>query len=304
LTAHQAPERDFRQQLDRLLEGRDVSELTPRELFSAADDDFWFWALTAGQREDAQLREFLPGVPEKEVQERAVGLSGDTALQEGFLIYRRFRQLYEAYRGEIGSAESILDFGCGWGRVNRFFLKDVDPDCLWGVDHYDKMIEICRATSRWGNFRQNKPFPPIEFEDARFDLVFCFSVFSHLSEDAARQWVEEFARILKPGGLLIATTRHRGFIEHCRELRGRQVAFFEVGISDLFRDTDAWLERYDRGEFCFDSSEETYGSISWYLGETCIPEEYVREHWSRSLEVLDYFNDAGVTDQNIIVGQR
>jgi SAM-dependent methyltransferase len=38
------------------------------------------------------------------------------------------------------------------------------------------------------------------------DLVFSVSVFSHLSGPAAAAWLADLARILRPGGILVATT--------------------------------------------------------------------------------------------------
>ena len=65
--------------------------------------------------------------------------SGQEALELGFQIYTLFRQLYEE---EAARSEEtpLLDFGCGWGRVTRFFLKDVAPGNLMGVDIDERAI--------------------------------------------------------------------------------------------------------------------------------------------------------------------
>ena len=47
----------------------------------------------------------------------------------------------------------VLDFGCGWGRVIRFFLKDVAPWNLVGVDiDPNAPSSAARATNRWCRF--------------------------------------------------------------------------------------------------------------------------------------------------------
>jgi SAM-dependent methyltransferase len=303
LTGQQSLERNFRKELDRRIEGRDVSELTPRDLFSAADDDFWLWALTVGCRESAELEEMLPDLPSEDVQIKTNANAGDAALRDGFHVYRLVRQIYEIHSGDLASARAVLDFGCGWGRVIRFFLKDLEPDLLWGVDIWDGLIDICRQTNRWSNFKLSKPFPPIDFADGEFDLTFAYSVFSHLSEDAARQWVEELTRILRPGGLLIATTRGRDFIEQCAEAHGGEQHRFSEYLSVIFEDTASWLDRFDRGQFCFDSSA-FYGEQQSWFGEASIPEDHVRKHWTGKLEVLDYIDDRGIDLQNVIVARR
>jgi SAM-dependent methyltransferase len=303
---YQIPEKFFLLQLERLLDGRDVSDLTPHELFGSVDDGFWLWALTAGRRESAVLDDFLPSLPPEEVQIRTNATAGDVALKDGYVVYRLVREIHQAYRGDLESADAILDFGCGWGRILRFFLKDIEPDRIWGVDIWKEQIELCRETSRWGNFTVNEFFPPIDFADGTFDLVFCYSVFSHFSEDAARRWVDEFPRILKPGGLLVATTRDRQFIEQCRAFRdeSRSSSSPTNPLAAIFAETEDWLARYDRGEFCYDSSEEIYGDLVSSFGEACIPEEYVRRHWSKRFEILDYIDDRSVSAQNVIVARR
>jgi SAM-dependent methyltransferase len=302
---YRIPDKYFLLELERLVEGRETSSLTPHELFGPLDDDFWVWALTAGRRESDLLRNLLPGFPDEKIQLRTNGASGDVALLDAYLTYRLFRKIYGVYGGELASADAILDFGCGWGRVIRFFLKDVEPERLWGVDANDAVITFCRHQTRsWANFKRVDPFPPIEFDDGIFDLIFCYSVFSHLSEDAHRKWLAEFARILKPGGLLIVTTWDRVFIQRCRELRARPLPFYQTDLQPVFLDTDAWLARYDRGEFCYDSSPEAFGEVARWFGEACIPKDYVLDHWSQRFEILDYLADRSVAKQNVVVARR
>src|SRR5687768_701939 len=114
-------------QLERALEDGTM----PCELFGSVDDHTWLWAFTEGYRESSALREYLPGFPPEKQQMLTNGTAGDTAMKDGHRIYQVFRDLYETHRGPLEEAD-VLDFGCGWGRVTRFFLKDVVPHRLWG----------------------------------------------------------------------------------------------------------------------------------------------------------------------------
>jgi SAM-dependent methyltransferase len=298
------PERYYALQLERLLAAA-PSTAPPHELFAGVSDDFWLWLNTEGCRQSSALQRILPELPEEEVQLNANGLSGDHALADGFLVYRLFREIYEGLRDDLRVAD-VLDFGCGWGRVIRFFLKDLDASRLWGIDHWDKHVEICRRTNLWANFERNEPFPPTRFRDGSFDLVFAYSVFSHLSEDAHEQWLGEFRRLLRPGGVFIATTWGRDLLERCAQLQGADdLLLFQTHLPTMFGGgTEEWLARYDRGEYCFDSSPEAYGEISYYLGETCIPETYVREQWTRYLNFVDFIHDRTVSPQNVAVMRK
>ena len=70
----------------------------------------------------------------------------------------------------------------------------------------------------------------------------------------------------------------------------------------MFVDTEAWLARYDRGEFCFDSSADVYGELAAFFGHACISEHYVRDWWSQLFEVIEYRND--LIDQPVIVARK
>ncbi|MGB7539843.1 MAG: glycoside hydrolase family 99-like domain-containing protein, partial [Anaerolineales bacterium] len=280
-------------------------DTNPFKTFSGMDDDAWFSLHTDGYRKDPTLRDILPGLPDEELQRQTVGCAGDDALQQGMRISRVFKQLYEKHAGDFSACGNILDFWCSWGQVIRFYLKDIDPSHLWGIDPYDKAIEFCKQSNPWSNFYRNDPFPPTPFQDNMFDLVFSYSVFSHLSEEAHLRWLDEFARIIKPGGLLIVTTWGRDLITRCRDLRkAKDLPAWQRHLPSLFPDSDRFLADYDDGSFCFDTSPAVYGEKSIWQGEACIPVGYVKNRWTRYFEFVEYFFDDKVCSQNIIVVKR
>jgi SAM-dependent methyltransferase len=306
LSTYRVPDTYYAQKLNRLLCKGDAADTRHRDLFRSVSDAFWLWLHTEGVRSNPRLPELLPRMPPESTQLQANGLSGDRALEDGLLVYRLFKAIYEGIAGDLESCQAVLDFGCGWGRVTRFFLRDIEPGKVWGVDHYDKAIEICKQTNQWHNFLQIKPFPPTDFANSTFDLIFAYSVFSHLSEPAQRAWVGEFARLLRPGGVLIATTWDRELIVRCGEMRQDSAALpsFQSHLPTMFRDTERWLAAYDNGEFCFDTSRESYGDVSSYLGESCVPKQYVLKHWNPHLHLLDFIDDRTVCPENVIVATR
>ena len=137
-----------------------IVDKKPNEVFSSFTDDFWFWLCTEGYERKEAIRTLLPGMPDEDVQLMYTGSKGTPVLKEGFSAYRLFRDTYERHVGPIAHADAILDFGCGWGRIIRFFLKDVEPSALRGVDPVGDMIEICRHQNRWCNFEAIPTKPP------------------------------------------------------------------------------------------------------------------------------------------------
>lgn len=97
---------------------------------------------------------------------------------------------------------TVLDFGCGCGRVIRHLV----PQCsarVEGTDIDHEAIDWAANNLEGVTFCRNSEWPPLPFEDNRFDLVYCISVFTHLPEDMQYAWLEELRRVAKPGAHLL-----------------------------------------------------------------------------------------------------
>lgn len=254
------------------------------ESFRSVEDDFWLWAHTSGYQKSRFLQQWLPRMPERKIQREFTGASGKRTMKKAFLAYQLFKTMVHRYGEGIKPESKILDFGCGWGRLIRFFLKDVEAANLFGVDCCEPMIDLCKHSNLYANFLTIDPTPPLTFADKTFDVIFAFSVFSHLPEGLHKGWLREFSRILKPGGVFIATTRPRSFILRLALLR------FLLFLPHCYRDTTASisqaraaLSNYDNGKYCFIPCSDKKRAA--FYGEACIPAKYVREVWN------DYFHN-------------
>ncbi len=292
----------YRRALRKLLDAS-AADRKPNEVFGLVDDDFWFWLNTAGYRRSAAVRSILPGLPDESVQLQFTGRKGDSGLREAFAAYQLFRDMYRTHGGPIDQADRVLDYGCGWGRTVRFFLKDLDPSKLWGADPVTEMIDICARHNRWCNFEVIDPHPPTPFPDGSFDMIYSYSVFSHLSEGMADACLAELIRVLKPGGVLMVTTRPRQFIGQCAELRRRtdldSVHPGPRSSASAFLEPEQALADYDRGAYCF-SPLAPPGPWD-YWGEAAISQAYVLAHWTSRLTLRDYVDDRRRCPQNVVV---
>lgn len=236
----------------------------------------------------------LPGFPPEQLQRNTTGDSGRGTLLEAFRFYADCITEFERMGKPISGSNSLLDFGVGWGRVARFFLRELPISNVFGIDVTPEFIDICKRTFRSNNFIVNKPFPPTPIPDSRFEIIVGYSVFSHLSEHACRSWIEEFYRILSPGGVLALSTRSRNFLDYCETLQKTQVTGYALGLSRIFDDFDDARARYDRGEFVHSNIEGVTGGgemNSSFYGETFIPEEYARIAYSRYFRLERYLFD-------------
>jgi SAM-dependent methyltransferase len=282
------------------LRARMPPDTPPDRLFAGVTDDFWYWLVRESYVDRPRFEGILPGFPDETTQVRFTGSSGELMLWQAFTAYRLFRMLAADHGPAVPDCGAVLDFGCGWGRIIRFFLKDLPAERLWGIDVNADAIAICRRTNPWSRFEVVTPAPPTGFADATFDVVYSFSVFSHFSEDMHVRWLAEVRRILRPGGVFMATTRRRDFIEQSvfDRLR-RPLSRHPEAIAGVFDDTRRWLAAYDAGQYCY---EPLPGMVDW--GETCIPRAYVLRHWTTYFAILDYVDDPGRCPQNVIVARR
>lgn len=100
----------------------------------------------------------------------------------------------------------ICDWGCGPMRVLRHMPAFLSSHhAFLGLDYNNKTIAWAKASFPKMNFMLNNLHPPLPLKDQSIDVLYSISVFTHLSEDLFRAYVEDIHRSLKKGGILIVT---------------------------------------------------------------------------------------------------
>lgn len=106
---------------------------------------------------------------------------------------------------EMDSLKAVLDFGCGCGRTIRHF-RTLTKTQLSGTDYNPTLVDWCAHNLTFAQFGINQLHPPLTYADAAFDLVYAFSVFTHLPESLQFSWMRELSRVLRPAGYLVIST--------------------------------------------------------------------------------------------------
>ena len=102
----------------------------------------------------------------------------------------------------VEQMRAILDFGCGCGRVARHWAAVEGPE-VYGCDYNPELLAWCAENLPHMRTARNELAPPTPYVSGSFDLIYAFSVFTHLDEGLQSDWLAEFRRLLRPGGILI-----------------------------------------------------------------------------------------------------
>jgi SAM-dependent methyltransferase len=108
---------------------------------------------------------------------------------------------------------SILDFGCGCGRVLAGWEGRLSPETrLLGCDINPFLVNFCQKNISHAEIVQSSYYPPLPFRDGQFDFIYAASVYTHLTLPAMLQCTGEIARILRPDGVAMITTHGSYFV--------------------------------------------------------------------------------------------
>jgi SAM-dependent methyltransferase len=238
----------------------------------------------------------LPQMPDEVLQVNTVGQSGIGALREAWQFAATCLAWFRTSPCFSRDDKVLLDFGTGWGRIARCFLREFHSNSVIGVDIDPELIAICQQTFPGPRFITCHPPPPLELADASADFIVGYSVFSHLSETSCKAWVEEFARILKPGGMAALTTSGRWFFDFARSLGEQSSDSYATALSRMFPDFEAAKAKYDRGEFVHSNAHGVTGGgvrDGSFYGETFIPARYAKEAYEDHLHLREFLEGEG-----------
>jgi SAM-dependent methyltransferase len=273
--------------------------------FAALSEKEWLETLLRAYAPDSPPRGLLCGYPTAELQAGTVGCAGPAALTHAFRYWVDVRQICAARGRPLGPKTRILDFGCAWGRITRFFFKETRPENIVGIDVDADFIALSRRIMSGGTYEVVSPLPPTALAAGSLDLVIGYSVFSHLAEHAAIAWMREFARLLAPGGLVVVNTRPRAFFDYCESFaRDPGATVMMQRLSRMFPDFDEARRRYDRGEFLYAPMGGGGARDASYYGEAFIPEGYARRGFSPDLEFREFRFDPTRHELALIVLQK
>jgi hypothetical protein len=243
----------------------DASANAFREKFGSLTADEWCelqvasmtWSVIGG----VEFPHFAP----REMQERIHGTSGEAALREAASFYK-FVSSRAFYRKKAVPGANFLDFGTGWGRISRYFLRDFDLNGLFAFEPRRTICYLARSLNPYVCVLSSEEIPNQTLPANWFDVVVGWSVFSHLSEFSTTAWLTELARIIRPDGYCVLTTFGERFFDHLAVAQanmraGKEIHWYFRNCLDAAGDLEEQRQRYLRGEFVWlpDDPNKPYG---------------------------------------------
>ena len=202
-------------------------------------------------------------------------------LNWGELHFSAMARILKDSGSPLARGQTILDFGCGSGRLIRWLCDMAEGSEIWGVDIRAEHLLWCKQNLQPPfHFAVTTIVPHLPFEDNHFDLIYAGSVFTHI-DDLVDSWLLELRRVLKPNGKLYITIHDNTSISRLKnDLRehslgklynsypefvdytSRDFAFFTIGRSDesqVFYDLSYFCDMVDDLYRVLTTEQNAYG---------------------------------------------
>ena len=153
----------------------------------------------------------------------------------------------------------VLEVGCGWGELAEWIAGETGADVV-ATDLSPRMVELARER---GVDAQVADVQRLPFADGEFDVAVAAWMLYHVPE--LERAIAELARVLRPGGRLVAVTNSLLHLHELRELVGSgpsTIRFSRESGEALLAGSFARVDRLDvDGELEF----ETRAQVEEYV---------------------------------------
>jgi SAM-dependent methyltransferase len=191
--------------LVRMLDARErESRLLTEECWRLANENYRLKSAAPENRAKVTYTDKEPPLP-PDVLRLMVAGTDDAAwfVEAGQRAAESLVSLLAKHGIALHQQHSILDFGCGCGRVLRH-LRHL-PAELHGCDSNPVALEWCADNLPFARFAVNALESPLDYDMEAFDVIYALSVFTHLPQRLQSHWMSEMRRVLKPGGVLVVS---------------------------------------------------------------------------------------------------
>lgn len=179
-----------------------------RQLRSLTLSDFGTLFLSLPNPAYPKISSLLPAMADDVTQLNWTGSSGLALLDQSVAFVTSLSHHFNRITGQHLEGKRILDFGCGYGRLLRLAYYFSDEEQVYAVDPWDQSIDLCRKAGLTKNVLMSDYLPlTLPVPESSFDVIYAFSVFTHLSERATKTCLTTLRKYVAPKGVLAITVR-------------------------------------------------------------------------------------------------
>lgn len=234
------------------------------------------------------IKNSLPNVPDAETQKNWSGRSG---MELGAAVVETYRLMHDKLRLHLRKPFdlcSVLDYGCGWGSVIRYFMKDVPLSNLHACDPHKGIIQVAKDLNPQLDIVLSDSLPNSLPFARKFDFVYALSVWTHLSPVASDVCLTALHASLNEDGIVYLTVRPPAY------------AYYDPASKLPGWDQQEIAETIRRdGIVFYPQSLEVDGAMTY--GETIITRKYIEENWTDRFDLIDVAMNGIAPYQGIIV---
>jgi SAM-dependent methyltransferase len=260
------------------------------------------WAQSVGVCTDPQLAALTAPIAPLEIRQITAASDPAMFLYTGWHDLMCFLTIHGRRTVLSRDPVRVLDFGCGGGRLLRYFVPVTDHWDAVGVEVNRAMATWCDSALAGTRTLHISTEPPIPLPDRSFDFIYSFSVFSHLDDASATAWRHELTRLLEPGGLLVVT-KHG--IPSLRWIQRSPRHQHEFGIEpEHAAEIEAQILADGSAFVPYPRHAQLTTEVGAHYGNTFITADHVHRRWpSDELEILAH-RQGGLRSHDIIVARR
>jgi SAM-dependent methyltransferase len=209
-----------------------------------------------------------------------------------------YRAIQDASPKPLADYRSILDFGCGCGRLARLFKGHIGK--LVGCDIDGRHVDWINGHLSHMAAVQTQPNAALPFSDNAFDAVISVSVFSHLDEKSQKLYLAELARVSTNGAYLFLTIHGERAME--RAIKEDRI-YKMLEVPEIALQNAATGMREGKHNFIIQKNGHLT-SDNYRYGITFIPEIYIKRVWDEFFEVIGIVGGAIHDFQDIVVCRK
>lgn len=135
-----------------------------------------------------------------------IGYSEDGYFNQGKLNALAFRDAIKQFKPSLLSGKHVLDYGCGHGRVCRYFPNLLSPSKFVVADVWDDAVNFCAEEFNAASLLMTDE-KTLSTYNTKFDVILSYSVFTHLPPASFKFILSEISKCLTKDSIFLFTTK-------------------------------------------------------------------------------------------------